>query len=144
MHSNVRAVSSVIAPHLCGTVLDSERIEPARKRPSRKKPMADCTLTHTSTQPTSLLQPFSLPLTTSLDDSLTFMLEAFDSLIAPQIPHPLDSSASNIALRRCLYRKQFNLEAFKQIHSLLEPITSVEQLIPIINSSCVKCGILLI
>ena len=152
--SRVRAVTSVIAPHICGTPLDSERLEPKThpKRPPRSKPLTQ--ITSTSTQSSSTHAPNSCtstqtssthaPDSFTLDQSLSYVLESFDSLIGPQLPAPPNSTASSMALRRCLYRKQFNLEAFKHLTSLKDPITSVEQLVPVINSSCVKCGIVLV
>jgi len=144
---NVRPVTSVIAPHIAGTVFDSERMQPIRKRAPRKKPAAESTLT-TSTAFTSpsanLPVPASFSSSLSDDDALSFILDSFDSMIAPHIQNPPGSSPADIALRRHLYRKQFNLESFKLLHSLHEPIISVEQLIPLIHSACAKCNIVLV
>lgn len=165
--TKVRAVTSVIAPHIAGTPLYTESMEPRkRKRPPRTKhtdlhtPLP-FTAPHSSTSlapltsslappntslatashiAPSLIAPSLPPPVSSLDDPMSYLLETFDTLIAPQLPNPGNTSSS-MALRRCLYRKQFYLEASKQLQV---PFTSVEQLIPIIASSCAKCGIILV
>ena len=81
----------------------------------------------------------------SVPDPISYILETYDLLIAPQILNSptADAAPSSIApLRRFLYRKHFLDEAIKLLASSY-PITSVEQLIPIIQASCVKCGLTL-
>ena len=182
-HTGVRAVTSVIAPPLSASVIDSVT-RPKRTNRS-KRATTSCSLAPTSSSlaptssslapascslapassllapasqflaPTSsLLAPSSFiapPLTSScvistlpaIQDPLAYLLETFDSLIAPQLPNPADSTASSCALRRCMYRKQFSIEASRILQSHKDPITSVEQLIPLVHATCAKCNILL-
>ena len=71
------------------------------------------------------------------------MIDAFDNLIATQIQSAPNSTPSIVALRRHLYRRQFSEYAFKELQSLTQPITSIEQLIPIILTACTKSGLIL-
>ena len=79
----------------------------------------------------------------SVDEALDYVLDSFDSLLAPLIPPPSVLTPACMPLRRALYRRQFSTEAVKLIHHN-QPITSLDSLIPIIQASCAKCNILLI
>lgn len=91
---------------------------------------------------TVMNNPTYLPSTElSISDPVSFILEAYDHVIAPLIQHPPTNSLA--PLRRYLYRKQFTEETIK-LCTLHFPINSVEQLIPIIQTACARCGLTLI
>ena len=148
--TKVCAVTSVIAPHLAGTPLDSERMEATKRKhaPRRKQTTPPpLTATHSSTSLASLPQsvfaqphPSSLaspqtsfiapipssiiaPPLTSLEDPMSYLLETFDTLIAPQIPNPGTTTPSSITLRRCLYRKQYSISKHSSKFNLLRHLS---------------------
>ena len=128
--TKVRKCGNVIAPHICGTVLDTERNQPSKK-PARKKPAPKPEVARPPPPPPPPPSPaHSAPASSASgscvtfpdynpDHSLAFVLDSFDSLISPQIPYPLSATQSNIALRRSLYRKMFQEQAFKILHSFI-------------------------
>ncbi len=104
---------------------------PVRRRPVRRHITIDV-----ATSPPSAHIPND-----SLSDPLSFILDAFDNLVSPQIHNPPNMPSSTLVLRRFLYRRQFSEYTFKALQSLSLPITSIDQLLPIITSSCEKCGL---
>ena len=149
--TKVRKCGNVIAPHICGTVLDTERNQQLKaKKPPRKKPTPkpEVALPPPPPPSPSRCTPASSASGSIVtfpdynpDHSLAFILDSFDSLISPQIPYPLSATQSNIALRRSLYRKMFQEEAFKILHSSHIPLTSVDQLLAVVYAATAKCGI---
>ena len=81
--------------------------------------------------------------TRSTDDSLSSILEMYDTLIAPLLPHPPNCTASNIILRRALIRKQFSREVLKLLHDSSHEQLPLDSLILIINTACSTCGLTL-
>ena len=80
----------------------------------------------------------------SNDDAISFILDSYDSLIAPQIIHPLGIKPSHLAIRRGFHLKQFNVEALRLLHE--QPIASpnIDDLLQIIDAACRKCGVILV
>ena len=83
---------------------------------------------------------FSYHPTVQSSEHLKSALEAFDLLIAPQLIHPPNSTQSCIALRRFLYRNQFQFEITRLILDSLDSIHTVEQLSDIILIGCHHLG----
>ena len=77
------------------------------------------------------------------DDALSFILDTYDTLISPHITHPPNSNASLIAIRRNIYRKQFNAEVLRLIHATNAPAPSVDELVHIVHLACTSCGLIL-
>ena len=77
------------------------------------------------------------------DDALSFILDTYDSLISPHITHLPNSNASLIAIRRNIFRKQFNAEAFRLIHANKSLTPSVDYLVRIMHLACTSCGLIL-
>ena len=145
----------------------SQRVEmpppvaPAPKRPARssrsrprsilpKPPAASPVVTspiHTNTPATAAATAASSQIVLPpalITDPFLCIQDTFDNLIATQIQNPPNStSTSSLALRRFLFRKLFCEHAFKELQALTVPVTSVDQLIPIISSACTKSGLLL-
>ena len=92
---------------------------------------------HFSSAPCTLSAPINV------DDSLTYILDSFDNSISPQKNHPPNSSLSDIALPRSLYRKEFHAEALKLLYSTRVESSIVEHLILITHEACAKCGLIL-
>ena len=91
----------------------------------------------------ALADAHAVSLLDSIQDPTSYILEAFDHIIAPHIPNPIQSSQTSVSLRRFLYRKHFGNEAVKLL-AVTGPITNVEQLIPIITTACANCGLSLV
>jgi len=89
-----------------------------------------------------ILPSSSLPSSFSVDDALSYILDAYDSTISPLIPPPANPSPACHALRRALYRKLFSTESLKLIHHLGHPITSLDEFIPLIQAACAKSNLL--
>ena len=129
------------------------RPRPSRSRPRfiLPKPTAASTIVTTPTlpnipapaAPTAAASQIVLP-PALINDPFLCIQDTFDNLIATQIQNPPNStSTSSLALRRFLFRKLFCEHAFKELQALTVPVTSVDQLIPIISSACTKSGLLL-
>ena len=71
------------------------------------------------------------------------MLESFDSLIAPHIIHPANFTPSQVALRRNLYRRLFSYQTTQLLLQSSTQSFTVDDLVAIINSACIKCGLVL-
>ena len=80
----------------------------------------------------------------SNDDAISFILDAYDSLIALQIIHPPGIKPSHLAIRRRLYRNQFNGEAVRLLHELHIAFPSIDDLLQIIDPECRKFGVILV
>lgn len=78
-----------------------------------------------------------------IEDPIAYIIEAYEHLIEPQILNPPDAPQSILPLRRYLYRKQFLDEALKLLIPIA-PVSSVLQLIPLIQIACGKCGLQLL
>ena len=76
------------------------------------------------------------------DEVQSFMLESFDSLIAPQIIHSANFTPSQVAVRRNLSRPLFSYQTTQLLQSSTQSF-AVDDLVAIINSACIKCGLVL-
>jgi len=74
---------------------------------------------------------------------MRLLLDSYDSLIAPNLAHPPNSSQSSITLRRFLYRKLFYIEASALVQSSVVPVASIDQVVGIFNAACAKLNIFL-
>ena len=88
-----------------------------------------------SAAPPPPLAPAPCPVRTH-DDALSFILDTYDTLISPHITHPPNANASLIAIRRNIYRKQFNAEVLRLIHATSAPTLSVDDLVRITHLAC--------
>ena len=80
----------------------------------------------------------------SNDDAISFILDSYESLIAHQIIHSPGIKPSHLAIRRGLYRKQFNVEAVRLLHKLPIASPSIDDLLQIIDAACRKCDVILV
>ena len=88
-------------------------------------------------------EPAPCPVRTH-DDSLTFILDTYVTLISPHMTHRPNSNASLIAIRRNIYRKQFNGETLRLIHVNNSPNLSIDDLVGITHLACTPRGLILI
>ena len=79
----------------------------------------------------------------SIEDLHSYVLDVFDSIISPLIPPPPEPTPSSHAIRRTLFRKQFSNETLKLIHNPIKPITSLDDLIPLIQMACTHSNLFL-
>ena len=79
----------------------------------------------------------------SVEELHSYVLDAFDSIISPLIPPPPEPTPSSHVVRRTLFRKQFSNEALTLIHHPSKPITSLDDLIPIIQIACARSNLFL-
>ena len=77
------------------------------------------------------------------DDPLSFSLYTYDTLVSASISDPPKSTASLIAIRRNIYRKQLNDEALRLIHASNAPPPSVDELVQIVHLPFTSCGLIL-
>ena len=85
----------------------------------------------------------SLSSSVSVEDLHSYVLDAFDSIISPLIPPPPEPTPSSHVIRRTLFRKQFSNETLTLIHHPSKPITSLDDLIPIIQIACASANLFL-
>ena len=79
----------------------------------------------------------------SLEDPLGYIMEVYDKLLAPSFPGGQASSSTD-TIKRCLYRKYYADLAKKELDSQTKPITTVDELIPLVFSVTVKAGFMLL
>ena len=89
--------------------------------------------------PDVLISPSSF----SIEDLNSYVLDVFDSIISPLIPPPPEPTPSSHVIRRTLFRKQFSNETLTLIHHPSKPITSLDDLIPIIQIACASANLFL-
>ena len=116
---------------------------PRKPKTHSSKRKLDCAPPSFPISSDALILPSStLTSSFSVDDALSYILDAYDSIISPLIPPPANPTPACHALRRALYRKLFSTESLKLIHLLGHPITSLDELIPIIQTACAKSNLL--
>lgn len=143
--SRAQPCSTALAPHIAGSPLPDELValSTSRNASRRKKPKKNNDLTlhiHPSAPPIpSAPPPPPGPPPSTVDDPLSYALDAFDTLIAPMLTANVNLSFT--ALRRCLYRRQFSQEVTKLLVSRTHIFT--EDLVQIIHEAARKCNIVL-
>ena len=78
------------------------------------------------------------------DEALSLVLDTYDTLVAPQVAHPSELSPSLTAVRRHLFRKQFQLEAVRILRETHAPFHSVDDLVDIVSRASAGCGLILL
>ena len=79
----------------------------------------------------------ALPPASSLENPVGYIMEVYDKLLAPRFPASQASSSTD-TMKRCLYRKYYADLAKKELDSQNKPITTVDELIPVVFSATVK------
>ena len=72
------------------------------------------------------------------------MLDTEDTLLSPNVSHPSNANASLSAIRRNIYRKQFNAEALRLIYPTKAPARSFDELVHSVHLACASSGLILV